>query len=183
MDTTRWIGRAGLVAALIVGLAGWRGGSGVAIAGGTPAQRQMTLDAVDRFREAGIGAPTVAVRFHDDVEACGGRTGRAWNGIVDLCGIHANHLSRRTLIHEVAHIWVDAHVTVDLQARFLRERGLETWNDPDAEWEQRGAEHAAEIVEWALSGQGIGVELPSIPDNDPRELADAYRLLTGRPLP
>jgi hypothetical protein len=183
MDTGRWIGRAVLVAAMVVGLAGWRAGSGVAIEGGTPGQREMTLEAAGRFREAGIGEPTVRIHFHDDREACDGRTGRSWNGTVDLCGIHTNDLSRRTVLHEMAHAWLDSHVTAGLEERFLRLRQLERWNDHDDEWEQRGSEHAAEIVEWALAGQGTGTELPSIPDNDPPKLAEAYELLTGRPLP
>ena len=183
MDTRRWIGRAALVAAIVVGLAGWRAGSGVAIEGGSQAQRVMTVEAAGRFREAGLGEPTVRIRFHDDREACDGRTGRALNDTVDLCGIHTNELSRRTVLHEMAHAWIDAHVSAGLEERFLRLRQLETWNDHDAGWEERGSEHAAEILEWALAGQGTGTDLPSIPDNDPRRLAEAYQLLTGRPLP
>jgi hypothetical protein len=183
MDTGRWIGRAALVAGLIVGLAGWRAGSGVAIAGGTQAQRRMTLEAAERFRDAGLGEPTVLIRFHEERDPCDGRTGRSYEGTVDLCGIHTNELSRRTVLHEMAHAWIDAHVTAGLEERFLRLRQLERWNDHDDEWEQRGSEHAAEIVEWALAGQGSGTELPSVPDNEPAQIAQAYELLTGRPLP
>jgi len=172
-----------LVATVVVGLAGWRAGSGVAIEGGSTAQTVMTLESAGRFREAGLGEPTVRIRFHDDREACDGRTGRSWNGTVDLCGIHTNDLSRRTVLHEMAHAWLDAHVTAGLEERFLRLRQLERWNDHDDEWEQRGSEQAAEIVEWALAGQGTGTELPSIPHNDPPQLAEAYELLTGRQLP
>ena len=169
--------------ALILGLAGWRAGSGVAIKGGTPAQRTMTLQAAERFREAGLGEPTVLIRFHDEREACDNRTGRSYGNTVDLCGIHTNELSRRTVLHEMAHAWIDAHATASLEERFLRLRQLERWNDHDDEWEQRGTEHAAEIVEWALAGQGTGTNLPSIPDNEPAQIAQAYELLTGRPLP
>ena len=171
------------MAALIVGLAGWRAGSGVAIEGGTPAQWTMTLQAAERFREAGLGEPTVLIRFHDEREACDNRTGRSYGNTVDLCGIHTNELSRRTVLHEMAHAWIDAHVTASLEERFLRLRQLERWNEHDDEWEQRGTEHAAEIVEWALAGQGTGTNLPSIPDNEPAQIAQAYELLTGRPLP
>jgi hypothetical protein len=183
MDTGRWIGRGALVAALVLGLAGWRAASGVAIDGGSPAQRAMTLEAADRFREAGLGEPTVLIRFHEERDPCDGRTGRSYEGIVDLCGIHTNELSRRTVLHEMAHAWIDAHVSAGLEERFLRLRQLEVWNDHDVEWEQRGSEQAAEIVEWALAGQPTGTELPSIPDRDPSQLAEGYELLTGQPLP
>ena len=183
MDTRRWIGRITLAATIALGLAGWRAGSGVAVEGGTPAQHAMTLEAAGRFREAGLGEPTVLVRFHDDVEACGGRTGQQLEGTVDLCGIHANDMSRRTVLHEMAHAWTAAHVSAGLEERFLLLRQLDTWNDHDAGWEERGSEHAAEIIEWALAGQGTGLDLPSIPDNDPRQLVESYQLLTGRPLP
>jgi hypothetical protein len=183
MDTRRWIGRITLAATIVLGLAGWRAGSGVAVEGGTPEQQVMTLESAGRFREAGLGEPTVLIRFHADREDCGGRTGIHENGIVDLCGIHTNDLSRRTVLHEMAHAWLDANLSADLEERFLRMRQLDTWNDHDAGWEERGTEHAAEIIEWALDGQGIGMDLPSIPDNDPALLADAYRLLTGRSLP
>src|SRR5262245_12993765 len=183
MDTGRWIGRAAVAAALIGGLAGWRAGSGVEIEGGTPAQRTMTEQAAERFREAGLGEPTVMIRFHEERDACDGRTGRSYGQTVDLCGIHTNELSRRTVLHEMAHAWIDAHVTAGLEERFLRLRQLDRWNDHSDGWEQRGTEHAAEIIEWALAGQGSGIDLPSIPDNDPSGLAEGYQLLTGRPLP
>src|SRR5262245_48210881 len=160
MDTRRWIGRITLAAGIVLGLAGWRAGSGVEVSGGTPAQHAMTLEAAGRFREAGLGEPTVLIRFHDDQQACDGRTGLQLHGIVDLCGIHTNDLSRRTVLHEMAHAWLDAHVSAGLEERFLRLRELDTWNDHDAGWEERGSEHGAEIVEWALAGQGTGMELP-----------------------
>jgi hypothetical protein len=134
------------------------------------------------------------------------------NGTADLCGEHVNWMSRRTLLHEMAHGWVEATVSADLKARFLRLRQLETWSDHDVGWEERGTEHAAEIISWALDGQptgmeqasiprndpaehaaeiiswalfdqGIGTHLPSVPRNDPEQLAEAFELLTGRPIP
>ena len=183
MDTRRWIGRITLAATIVLALAGWRAGTGVAVEGGSPAQHAMTLEAAGRFREAGLGEPTVMIRFHDDRDACDGRTGLHVDGVVDLCGIHTNDLSRRTVLHEMAHAWLDANLSAGLEERFLRLRQLETWNDHDAGWEERGSEQAAEVVEWALAGQGTGMDLPSIPDNEPGQLVVAYQLLTGRPLP
>jgi hypothetical protein len=83
----------------------------------------------------------------------------------------------------MAHGWVESHVSASLEVRFLRLRRLATWNDHGAEWEARGTEHAAEIIGWAVAGQPEGTGMPSIPMNDPRQLADAYELLTGQQLP
>lgn len=183
MDTRRWIGRAALVAGVAVSLAGWRPEAGVAISGGTAEQQAMGRWAAERFEDAGIGVPTVALRFHEDRSGCEDRMGYYRDGVADLCGVHVNDLSRRTLLHELSHAWVDSHVSVSLEQRFLRLRQLETWNDDSADWEERGTEHAAEIVGWAVAGQPGGTGMPSIPMNDPRQLSDAYELLTGHPLP
>jgi hypothetical protein len=83
----------------------------------------------------------------------------------------------------MAHGWVDATISADLKARFLRLRQLETWSDHGVDWEERGTEHAAEIISWALDGQATGTQRPSIPRNEPEQLAEAYLLLTGHPLP
>ena len=50
------------------------------------------------------------------------------------------------------------------------------------DWEERGTEHAAEIISWALDGQGTGTDRPSIPMNDPNHLADGVRA-AHRPAP
>jgi len=184
MDTRRWIGRAALVAGITVALAGWRAETGIAVSGGTPAQQAMGRWAAERFADAGIGVPSVELLFSPEREGCEGRLGLYRDDVAHICGVHVNDLSRRTTLHELAHGWVESHVSPSLEQRFLRLRGLETWNDSDATWDERGTEHAADIVAWALDGQPTeGFGLPSIPDNDPGQLAEAYRLLTGQQLP
>jgi hypothetical protein len=183
MNTRRWIGRVALVAGIALTLGLWRADAGIAISGGTQAQQAMGRWAEDRFRDAGIGIPSLDLQFHSERTGCNGRLGLFADGTAHFCGIHVNDLSRRTLMHELAHAWIDSHVSVSLEVRFLRLRGLEAWNDHEVEWEQRGTEHAAEIMAWALDGKGTGTELPSIPDNEPHRLARAYQLLTGRQLP
>lgn len=182
MDTGRGIRRAALLMVAMAALALWRAEDGVAVSGGTPAQREMAQWAIGRF-ERGIGVPSLEIRFHRDRAGCEGRLGLHRDGTAHLCGIHVNDLSRRDLLHEMAHAWVDAHVSAPLKIRFLRLRQLETWNDHSVDWEARGTEHAAEIIGWAVAGQPGGTGMPSIPMDDPRQLADAYELLTGRPLP
>jgi hypothetical protein len=153
------------------------------ISGGTPAQQAMARWAVGRFEAEGLTLPSLEIRFHRSRNGCEGRMGGYSNGTADLCGEHVNWMSRRTLLHEMAHGWVEATVSADLKARFLRLRQLETWSDHDVDWEERGTEHAAEIISWALDDQGTGTHQPSVPRNDPAQLAEAYLLLTGRALP
>lgn len=154
------------------------------VTGGTPAQQAMARWAVGRFEAGGLVLPSLEIRFHSSRDGCGGsRLGSYSNGTANLCAQYVNWISRRTLLHEMAHSWVEATASSDLKARFLRLRQLETWNDHDLDWEERGTEHAAEIMSWALDDQGTGTHLPSVPGNDLDELAEAYELLTGRPLP
>jgi hypothetical protein len=183
MDTRRWIGRVALVGTLVAAMAVCGAGQGVAISGGTPDQQGMARWAVGRFSAADIGVPTMGIRFHRDKSGCGERLGLYEDGVAHICGVHVNDLSRRMLLHEMAHRWVESHVSASLEVRFLRLRQLETWNDHEVEWEGRGTEHAAEIIGWAVGGQPDGTRMPSIPMNDPRQLAEAYELLTGHPLP
>jgi hypothetical protein len=183
MRTTRWIGWLTVAAMAALTVAMSRVETETRIIGGTPAQQVMARRAVERFTVEGMDLPSLEVRFHRTPAGCGDRMGSYRDGEADICGTHVNSMSRRTLLHEMAHAWVDAHVSADLEARFLRLRQLETWNDHAVDWEERGTEHAAEIISWALDGQGTGTERPSIPRNDPEELAAGYELLTGDPLP
>ena len=182
MQTTRigWLTVAAMVA---LTLAMSRIETETRITGGTPAQQAMARWAVSRFEAEGLKLPALEIRFHRSTNGCEGRMGGYSNGTADLCGVHVNWMSRGDLLHEMAHAWVEANVSADLEARFLRLRQLETWNDHAMDWEARGTEHAAEIISWVVDGQPTGKQQASIPRNDPEQLADAYELLTGRPLP
>ena len=183
MRTTRWIGWLVVTAMAAMTLAMNRIDMETRVTGGTPAQQAMARWAVGRFEAGGLRLPSLEIRFHRSSNGCEGRMGGYSNGTADLCGEHVNWMSRRTLLHEMAHGWVEATVSADLKTRFLRLRQLETWNDHASDWEERGTEHAAEIISWALDDQGTGIRLPSVPLNSPEQLADAFELLTGHPLP
>jgi hypothetical protein len=183
MQTRRWIGRLAVAAMVALTLAMSNVDTETRITGGTTAQQGMARWAVGRFEQNALMLPSLEIRFHRSTNGCEGRMGGYSNGTADLCGKYVNWMSRRTLLHEMAHAWVDANVSADLEARFMRLRQLETWDDHRADWEERGTEHAAEIISWALDGQGTGTHRPSIPGNEPIQLAEAYELLTGRPLP
>jgi hypothetical protein len=172
---------AATLAALTLGAG--RAQTGVPVVGGTPEQRAMAHWAVGRFVAAGLSLPPIRIQFHPDRDDCRGRTGYYLGGVADMCGMGVSYLVRRTMLHELAHGWVEANLSEAQRTRFLELRGLRTWNDQDARWEQRGFEHAAEIMGWALADQADGTRMPALPDNSREELAGAYQLLTGFPLP
>jgi hypothetical protein len=172
-----------MVAVPALGLA--RAEPRVAVVGGTEAQRAMARWAVGRFRETGLDLPPLEIRFHEDREPCGGRAGFYLGGVVHVCRRNGltDAWAARELLHEMAHGWLEARVVGEARERFVRMRGLTTWNDPDVAWDARGFEHGAEILAWAIGDQADGILMPSIPDNERPDLVRAYRVLTGRSLP
>ena len=60
-------------------------------------------------------------------------------------------------------------------------RGLTAWNDQGVIWDERGFEHAAETLAWALGHRFLA---PGSPTTTPIRLIAAFELLTGGlPLP
>lgn len=182
MATTGWIGKA-LGAVLAVAILGAGPSPSVTVVGGTPAQQQLASWAIDRYETAGLVLPRTEIRFHDDATGCRGRLGYYEAGVVDLCSSHLDGIASRTIVHEMAHGWLEANLTAEDRERFLDLRALTTWNDPDADWDDRGFEQAAEIMAWAVGDQQDGIGAPSFANNSRPELAAAYRALTGRPMP
>jgi hypothetical protein len=92
-----------------------------------------------------------------------------------------SEIARDAVLHEMGHAWVDENVSANVRERFMQMRGLTAWNDQGVIWDERGFEHAAETLAWALGHRYIA---PGIPDNDPVRLTAAFELLTGGlPLP
>ena len=145
-----------------------------------PAQQQLAEWAVARFERAGLDPPTVEIHFHRGSSGCGGHLGYAQIGRVDVCTVLVNEMSRRNLLHEMGHIWIDQNVSRAERDRFLEFRGLRTWNASKAVWGYRGYEQGAEILAWALGDRTLTAQ---IPDNDPIQLGAGFELLTGIELP
>jgi hypothetical protein len=148
----------------------------VEVTGATPEQLALARWAVGRFETAGLKPPVVEIAFHGDALGCEGHMGWAQSGRVDVCTVLANEMSRRNLLHEMSHIWLDQNLGIGTRNAFLRERGLSSWNSSRDPWELRGYEQGAEIMAWAL---GDRILSPQIPDNEPKRLAAAYELMTG----
>jgi hypothetical protein len=172
---------AGAIAALTLGAG--QPDSRTVIIGGSPAQRGMARWALTRFAGEGLSLPPLEIRFSATESICREGLGFYGDGVVRVCGSGATRMTRRTLLHEMAHGWANSNLSADDQVGFLGFRGLRTWNDDGVAWEERGFEQAAEIMSWALCDQGTGYLRPFIPHNSIEQLTDAYELLTGKPLP
>lgn len=138
--------------------------------------------AVARFDAAGLELPEVTVTFHDDLGPCAGNSGRYRDGDpprIDLCVPDDQPNCRRlTVLHELGHAWAESRTSVAVRSVFLAERGLTAWVDADCPPHRWGAEHAAEVVSWALMEEPI--RIVRIHDVEPARLAVAFEVLTGR---
>lgn len=143
----------------------------------------MVQWAVGRFESERLTPPRIEIRFHVGLDACRGHLAYYSNGVADECREHTDLMAARSLLHEMSHAWLEANMSQAHISRFLKARGLSTWNDPAAPWEERGYEQGAEIMAWALGDQSEGTLMPSIPHNARHEVIEAYELLTGFPFP
>jgi hypothetical protein len=140
------------------------------------------------FSAAGYEEPAVTVEFFDSEEACGGVRGRTWfddteTTTIAVCATHPNPevretWRRRTLLHEMAHAWINENVGAGNTSAFTELLGLETWSSRDVKWEDRATEHAAEIFMWGIQDGDYNVDF-RIDGTSCGELAAGYELLTG----
>src|SRR5918995_6382091 len=112
----------------------------VRIYGATAEQIDLGRWAVRRFEDAGLDPPAVEIRFHGAASGCSGHLGFARSGRVEVCTVLVNEMTRRNLLHEMSHVWLDQHTGSKTRDAFLRERGLSSWNSSRDPWELRGYE-------------------------------------------
>lgn len=111
-------------------------------------EQQTLIDfAVDRFTTQGLEPPNVEIVFHDSLIPCQGHKGLYWleSHTLEMCS-----LDNATMLHELAHAWANDTLSVEEMEIFVAWRGLDSWNNHDSVWEQRGTEHVAETIAWAL---------------------------------
>ncbi len=152
----------------------------------TARQAEHAQWALARFEAAELELPSLTIVFHDDYQSCGMR-----EGVLRIAGedvtIHECQndpsRSRRSLLHELAHAWdhVAGSIDADTRTDFLTLRGLQSWDDDDLSWNQRGEEQTAEIIAWGLMDQPAPIPT-SVGDHgaqDTLSLTTAFILLTG----
>lgn len=163
---------------------------GGATVGYTPAQEQLVDFGRSRFALAGIDLPDIDIEFPTDRRGCDG-----WGGVYvpDDLTVRICRPSKSTMVHELAHAWAETALDAADRQAFLELRGLDRWIG-GADWEQRGAEQAAEILTWGLMDEDITVRwletaadgstsytwrLFKVADSEPEQLVAAYEQLTG----
>lgn len=148
--------------------------------------------AMDRFAKMGLSAPPVtSVAFDpyapscDDSLALSTFTGATTDVLVcgdaeSLCdedGCLVDSFSRRILLHEFAHAWLNAYVDEATEGGFVALMGLSTWDDTGEPWARRGIEWAAETLAWGLHDHPVGMF--AFGDPSCETLTDGFRWLTG----
>ncbi len=80
--------------------------------------------------------------------------------------------ARRTILHELGHLWTERHVDAATRQAFMRMRGVTAWRD-GTHWECSGSEHAAEVMMWGLLDETLLTDIAC------ESWRDAFRVLTG----
>ena len=151
--------------------------------GMTSAERRATDETLSLFAQAGLPLPLLEIRRHHDDDHCNGYEGlhRRVGGrsVIDVCTVSSGEHEQRMILHELGHAWSEHFLTDVRRQAFQAMRGWTYWLDYRlAEWQDNGAEQAAEIVAWALSDRPTPVI--RIGANSCEDLHDGYVALTGR---
>jgi len=154
------------------------------ITGLSPQEEEVLAWAVSLFEEADLHLPGIDFIGHDTMEACRGGAGRhhaeRGRSTIDICGDHPRKFDTVLFLHEMAHAWDRAALTDARRAAFAEMRGVtQWWQDGVHDWDELGAEHAAEVVTWGL--RDTPMQVITIPDADCDSLEAGYVALTGRP--
>lgn len=139
----------------------------------TPEQQALVDHSLERYEIQGLEIPTVSFVFHDSLSPCHGHKGiyRHTTRTLEMCS-----LDEATMLHELAHAWANAHLDAEKMEAFVQWRGLGSWNDHAHSWEQRGTEHVAETIAWALADNPHHVKWVEILPNGAQHVT--HRILT-----
>lgn len=138
-----------------------------------PEQLALVAQAKGRFDAQGLVLPEVVFIFHDDLLPCDGHKGRYHPSTrtLEMCS-----MDPITMLHELAHAWANEGLSEGARHDFLRSRGLDSWNDHDVPWDERGTEHVAETIAWGLAVHPHHVKwVETLPDGTRRT---THRILT-----
>jgi hypothetical protein len=146
----------------------------------TPATTQheaIIRDGVDMFTVAGLTLPALQIVFSDDDRACDGHLGlfessqQPWR--ITICS-DLDFVP----VHELAHAWITSNIDEPTRRRYLQIRNKSSWNSPQLDWNERGVEDAAFVIQ-----QNLMTNITGELDEEWNSRATAYEFLTGRTSP
>jgi hypothetical protein len=152
----------------------------------TPEYEGLIQWAIGVYADAGLDLGGVTIGVYDDMSVCGAdRRGYYRDQTVVVCAVHPRSSvqeawRRQTLLHEVAHAWIDIGLDVERRERFMEWRAAVTWMSRDHPWHERGVEHAAEAVAWGVADQPYHPHVALV-DRTCASLRHGFELLTGGP--
>ena len=145
----------------------------------TDHQAEIAAWALGRYEAAGLELPPLTIEFLNPTPTgCGNAAGRAH---IDESPIRIEICWSNPfiLLHELAHIWEASNFPEAKHSTFNAMRiNVESWASPDVPWNQRGREHAANIIAWGLLEQPFPISRTY--PNNPDQRRDAYHYLTGK---
>jgi hypothetical protein len=161
----------------------------VTVNNGTPRRVELVEWAADAFRSSGLRWPPVREISFPPTNGCSGEQMGSYAATDEGCRIEVcavGGLSNREgafpltvkyiLLHELGHCWVDAYVDDLARVQFMDLRQLDCWHC-DTFWQERGFEHAAEVIAWGVSDTFYYVH---VSPRDCQSMNRAFMLLTGQ---
>lgn len=101
------------------------------------------------FDAAGLELPAVDIVFSDDDRDCHGHYG-VFEAARDPWRITICSELAFVLFHELAHAWIKANVDETTRAAYLALRNKPSWNSSQHDWDERGVEDAAFVIQQNL---------------------------------
>ena len=144
----------------------------------TPKQQEMAEWALGRYEAAGLELPSLIIDFAGrDTSECRGAAGSVYLDrapiVVKLCWD-----DRFVLLHELAHVWAADNIPAAKHEPFMAMRtDAVSWGGAEVVWEQRGKEHAANVIAWGVLEDPFPISRTY--PNDPDSLRSAFEFLTG----
>jgi hypothetical protein len=145
------------------------------VTGGTVRQQELTAWALEQYESAGLELPVLQIHLSDDPAACKGNRGLFSSGSTPW-KITVCTEDQMVYLHEMGHAWSEFNLSDEEMSRYVEERAMESWNDSDTAWGDRGSEDAANTLAWGLVDDPISNMLP---DGPLAQLNEAFRMLTG----
>jgi len=121
----------------------------------TPENQAIIAVAVAQFDAAGLPLPFVRVVFSDDDRACNSHQG-LFEPSLDPWQLTICSELAFVPAHELAHAWIEANIDGTTQHNYTELRGKASWNSPNHNWNQRGVEDAAFIIQQNLTSNITG---------------------------